>query len=86
MWDFQANCTKSLLSTWLYLLEQYYSFTKVEEILHNIELFYGKTEWEYEDEELTMIELEFESWLKVAVRWVKNIHRHETKKRNLRVG
>jgi hypothetical protein len=65
----------------LYLLEQYYAFTKVEEVLHNIELFYGQAEWEYEDTEFIMSEIEFECWLKVGVIWVKNIHKYETRKR-----
>jgi hypothetical protein len=69
------------MRTLSYILEQYYAFTKVQEILHNIELFYGKPEWEYDDEEITMSEDEFDCWLKVAVIWVKNIHQHESRKR-----
>jgi hypothetical protein len=49
--------------------------------LKNIELFYGKPEWDINDEEFTMSEVEFESWLKAAVTWLKNIHIHDSKKR-----
>jgi hypothetical protein len=78
---FQENYMRIFMYTRLYILEQYYGFTKVEEILKNIELFYGKPEWDINDEEFTMSEVEFESWLKVAVTWLKNIHTHDSKKR-----
>jgi hypothetical protein len=78
---FPGELYKDFMYTRLYILEQYYSFTNVEEILHHIELLYGKPEWDIEDEEFTMSEVEFESWLKVTVIWLKNIHIHNSTKR-----